>query len=108
MAREAVVVGAGAAGLATAIFAKRRHPELSVTLLDGAKKPGAKILVSGGGRCNVTNTIVAAEDFQGGSRNVVRRLLRDIAQGRSLGDTTTLADAAVVDTIRENSWKAED
>ena len=29
-------------------------------------------------------------------------------QGRALGDTTTLADAGVVETIRENSWKAED
>jgi acetyl-CoA synthetase len=42
------------------------------------------------------------------SGKIMRRLLRDIAQGRSLGDTTTLADAAVVETIRENSWKAED
>jgi acetyl-CoA synthetase len=42
------------------------------------------------------------------SGKIMRRLLRDIAQGRQLGDTTTLADAAVVETIRENSWKAED
>ncbi len=42
------------------------------------------------------------------SGKIMRRLLRDIAQGRSLGDTTTLADAAVVETIREKSWKAED
>jgi len=42
------------------------------------------------------------------SGKIMRRLLRDIAQGRQLGDTTTLADAAVVETIRENSWKSED
>jgi acetyl-CoA synthetase len=42
------------------------------------------------------------------SGKIMRRLLRDIAQGRQLGDTTTLADSAVVETIRENSWKAED
>jgi acetyl-CoA synthetase len=42
------------------------------------------------------------------SGKIMRRLLRDIAQGHQLGDTTTLADAAVVETIRENSWKAED
>ena len=35
-------------------------------------------------------------------------LLRDIADGRPLGDTTTLADAGVVETIRENSWTAEE
>jgi acetyl-CoA synthetase len=42
------------------------------------------------------------------SGKIMRRLLRDIAQGKQLGDTTTLADASVVETIRENSWKAED
>ncbi|HSL34722.1 MAG TPA: acetate--CoA ligase [Candidatus Limnocylindrales bacterium] len=42
------------------------------------------------------------------SGKIMRRLLRDIAEGRSLGDTTTLADAAVVETIRENSWKSEE
>jgi len=38
----------------------------------------------------------------------VRRLLRDIAEGRALGDTTTLADALVVSTIRDNTGRAED
>jgi acetyl-CoA synthetase len=42
------------------------------------------------------------------SGKIMRRLLRDIAEGRPLGDTTTLADASVVDSIRENSGKAED
>jgi acetyl-CoA synthetase len=42
------------------------------------------------------------------SGKIMRRLLRDIAEGRTLGDTTTLADATVVDTIRDNSGKAED
>jgi acetyl-CoA synthetase len=42
------------------------------------------------------------------SGKIMRRLLRDIAEGRSLGDTTTLADATVVETIRDNSWKTEE
>jgi acetyl-CoA synthetase len=37
------------------------------------------------------------------SGKIMRRLLRDIAAGRTLGDTTTLADASVVETIREAS-----
>jgi acetyl-CoA synthetase len=36
----------------------------------------------------------------------MRRLLRDIAAGRQLGDTTTLADATVVDSIRDASASA--
>jgi acetyl-CoA synthetase len=42
------------------------------------------------------------------SGKIMRRLLRDIAQGNKLGDTTTLADATVVETIRENSFKSEE
>ncbi len=73
---DVTIIGAGAAGLATAIFAARQNPDLSITLLDGAKKIGAKILVSGGGRCNVTNETVRPEDFSGGSRNTIRRVLK--------------------------------
>ena len=73
---DVIVVGAGAAGFATAIFARRFHPTLRVLLLDGARKPGAKILVSGGSRCNVTNRTVGEQDFWGGRRTVIRRVLR--------------------------------
>jgi predicted flavoprotein YhiN len=71
-----VVVGAGAAGLATAIFAARAAPHLRVRCLDGARRVGAKILVSGGSRCNVTNRVVTERDFWGGSSRVVRNVLR--------------------------------
>ena len=40
------------------------------------------------------------------SGKIMRRLLRDIGEGRALGDTTTLADAAVVEAIRERSGVA--
>ena len=40
------------------------------------------------------------------SGKIMRRLLRDIGEGRPLGDTTTLADAGVVETIRERSGAA--
>ena len=42
------------------------------------------------------------------SGKIMRRLLRDIAEGRALGDTTTLADASIAETIRENSGAAEE
>ncbi|MBA2753228.1 MAG: acetyl-coenzyme A synthetase, partial [Chloroflexia bacterium] len=42
------------------------------------------------------------------SGKIMRRLLRDIAAGRSLGDTTTLADAEVVETIRDASRAGRD
>jgi acetyl-CoA synthetase len=42
------------------------------------------------------------------SGKIMRRLLRDIAEQRDLGDTTTLADATVVSTIREGTGSGED
>ncbi len=51
---DIIVLGAGAAGLMCAISAGQRGRR--VLLLDHAAEPGAKILISGGGRCNFTNT----------------------------------------------------
>jgi predicted Rossmann fold flavoprotein len=73
---DVAIVGAGGAGLATAIFTRRHRPDASVILLDGARKPGAKILISGGSRCNVTNTVVSDRDFWGGRPTIVRCVLR--------------------------------
>jgi predicted Rossmann fold flavoprotein len=76
LAADVVIVGAGAAGLATAVMTKRDNPLLDVLLVDSPPKPGAKILISGGGRCNVTNTVVTDADFWGGRRPVIRRILQ--------------------------------
>lgn len=56
-----------------AIFAARSGAR--VVTLDGAKRIGAKILISGGGRCNVTHDVVTAADFHG-SRNAIAKVLR--------------------------------
>ncbi|WP_312972007.1 NAD(P)/FAD-dependent oxidoreductase [Atlantibacter sp.] len=53
---DAVIIGAGAAGLFCA--AQAGQAGLRVLLLDNGKKPGRKILMSGGGRCNFTNLYV--------------------------------------------------
>jgi predicted Rossmann fold flavoprotein len=73
---DVAIVGGGAAGLAAAIMAARRLPGARVAVFDGARRIGAKILVSGGGRCNVTNRVVRASDFAGGDRRVVESALR--------------------------------
>jgi predicted Rossmann fold flavoprotein len=72
---DIAVVGAGAAGLTAAMFAQRTAPHARVVALDGAPKIGAKILISGGGRCNVTHDAVTAADFHG-NRNAIARVLR--------------------------------
>jgi predicted Rossmann fold flavoprotein len=58
---DVLVIGAGAAGLMTALTAGRRGRR--VLVLDHANKVGKKILMSGGGRCNFTNTGTAPANF---------------------------------------------
>jgi len=58
---DAIVIGAGAAGLMCALTAGQRGRK--VLLLDHLDKVGAKILISGGGRCNFTNLHCAPERF---------------------------------------------
>lgn len=58
---DAVLIGAGAAGLFCAITAARRRR--SVAVIDHSDRAGRKILVSGGGRCNFTNLNVAASHY---------------------------------------------
>ncbi|HLU48100.1 MAG TPA: aminoacetone oxidase family FAD-binding enzyme [Planctomycetota bacterium] len=71
---DVIVVGAGAAGLTAAIFARRRGA--SVLLLETRPKPGAKIRVSGGGRCNVLPSRAELSDFHtGGSVKAMRNVL---------------------------------
>ena len=80
---DVIVVGAGAAGLAAAIFASRAFPRLRVTCLDGARLIGAKILVSGGSRCNVTNRTVEPADFWGGPARGIKRVLHAFPAART-------------------------
>src|SRR4051812_34485070 len=76
-ATDLAIVGGGAAGLAGAIFsAEAAPPGFCTVVLGGAKSLGAKILVSGGGRCNVTHHEVSPRDFNG-SQNVVRNVLSE-------------------------------
>jgi predicted Rossmann fold flavoprotein len=71
-------VGAGAAGLMAAIWAARSASasERRVVVLDGARVLGAKILVSGGGRCNVTHHAVDETAFNGSTPPAIRKVLR--------------------------------
>jgi len=58
---DVLIIGASAAGLMCAIEAGKRGRKVMV--LDHANKPGKKILMSGGGRCNFTNQDVSASNF---------------------------------------------
>jgi NADPH-dependent 2,4-dienoyl-CoA reductase/sulfur reductase-like enzyme len=73
-AQPIVIVGAGAAGLVAAIFAARQGAR--VVLLERTTDGGRKILISGGGRCNILPRALEPERFVSESPVLVRRLLR--------------------------------
>lgn len=73
------MIGGGAAGLMAALWAARAGAAAAggVVLLEGSRQCGLKILVSGGGRCNVLPSEYDLSDFYtSGSRNVLKRLFR--------------------------------
>lgn len=72
---DIAIIGGGAAGLAAAIFAAEAAKAGSrIVLLDGARTLGAKILISGGGRCNVTHDVVRPDDYNG-PQTIIRNVL---------------------------------
>jgi predicted Rossmann fold flavoprotein len=82
MLYDVVIVGAGAAGLMTAITAAKSG--LRILLLEGQAKVGAKILMSGGTRCNVTNKAVGERDYNSEQMSYVRHILRSFNNENTL------------------------
>ena len=70
---DAIVIGAGAAGLMCALTAGQRG--LRVLVLDHANKVGKKILMSGGGRCNFTNTGASPANFLSANKHFCKSAL---------------------------------
>ncbi|CAM4279890.1 NAD(P)/FAD-dependent oxidoreductase [Pseudoalteromonas ostreae] len=75
---DVIVIGAGAAGLMCAAQAGYRGR--SVAVLDMGKKPGRKILISGGGRCNFTNENASPENYLCGNPHFVKSCLSRYTQ----------------------------
>ena len=77
------IIGAGAAGCFCAAELRRRAPELSVTLFEAASKPLAKVAITGGGRCNLTNSFEGirslSEAYPRGER-ILKRALQAFSQ----------------------------
>src|SRR3546814_3718540 len=70
---DVLVIGGGAAGLMCALTAGRRGKR--VLVVEHANKVGKKILMSGGGRCNFTNTGTSPENFLSANRHFCKSAL---------------------------------
>jgi predicted Rossmann fold flavoprotein len=75
---DCIIIGAGAAGLMCAIEAGKRHRH--VIVLDHANKPGKKILMSGGGRCNFTNYHIHPDNYISHNRHFCKSALSRYTQ----------------------------
>lgn len=75
---DVIVIGAGAAGLMCAIEAGKRGRK--VLVIDHANKPGKKILMSGGGRCNFTNLNISHERYLSGNPHFCKSALSRYTQ----------------------------
>jgi predicted Rossmann fold flavoprotein len=102
---DILVIGAGAAGLFAAAWAGRTAAAggrpLALTAVDTARKLGAKILVAGGGRCNVTHERVAEADYAGSTPPAIRKVLRRF----TVADTIAFFEAAGVTLKTEDTGK---
>ncbi len=78
MKYDVVILGAGAAGLMCALTAGQRG--LRVLVLERANKPGKKILMSGGGKCNFTNLEVTPEHYISANPHFVKSPLNQYSQ----------------------------
>ena len=78
MTFDVIVIGGGAAGLMCAMRAGQRGRK--VLLLDHAEKVGKKILISGGGRCNFTNTGSQPEAFLSANQHFCKSALARYTQ----------------------------
>ncbi len=83
---DVAVVGAGAAGLTSAIWSARQSAssKISICLFDSREKIGAKILISGGTRCNVTNRSVKTSDYRGGPAHFVKHVLEAFTPAQTI------------------------
>ena len=78
-----VIIGAGAAGCFCAVELKRRMPSAEVIVLEAGQKPLAKVAVTGGGRCNLTNSFEGIGDISHAyprGTQLMKRALRRFSQ----------------------------
>ena len=81
--RRVAIIGAGAAGCFCAVQLRRMAPELAVTVFEAGPKAMAKLAITGGGRCNLTNSFESirslGEAYPRGER-VLQRALKAFSQ----------------------------
>ncbi|MCH9739764.1 MAG: NAD(P)/FAD-dependent oxidoreductase [Epsilonproteobacteria bacterium] len=92
---DTIIIGAGASGLLLGALLSHRD----FLIIDNNPKVGSKILISGGGRCNITNDNVKPKNYLGNQR-FVRNIIKRFDQNRLL---TWLGERGLTPELRKNS-----
>ena len=80
---KTAIIGGGAAGFFLAINLKEMCPEMAVTIFEKSKRVLAKVEISGGGRCNCTNTFAEVRDLSAvypRGHRLMKRLMKGFSQ----------------------------
>lgn len=94
---KTIVIGAGAAGLTAAIYAARQGDE--VTVIEHMEKPGRKILVTGNGKCNITNMNLSPDNYYGD-----KEFVSNVLNNYTSKDTLSFFNNLGLMTINKNGY----
>ncbi len=65
MVTDVIIIGGGAAGLCSAVYLKKKCPNLTVRILESSTRVGKKLALTGNGRCNITNMNIDISRYHG-------------------------------------------
>ena len=66
------IIGGGASGFTASIFAKRKNPNLNITIFEKNKRVLKKVLATGNGRCNITNKNLSLDKYNRESEKFIK------------------------------------
>ncbi len=72
---DALIIGGGAAGLCAAVSIKRRNPSYKIAIIEQLSRVGKKLIVTGNGRCNITNKDLSYDSFHSENEDFFKNVL---------------------------------
>lgn len=116
MVTDVIIIGGGAAGLCSAVYLKKKNPNISVRIIEASTRVGKKLALTGNGRCNITNMNIEISRYHGNDvefcryalENYDRFFTEDFFEGLGVpfvfeddkGYPASLQAASVVDCLR--------
>ena len=95
------IIGAGAAGCFASIEIKRCLPQAEVTVYESLKRPLAKVAITGGGRCNLTNSFQEVKSLEQVYPRGAR-LMKRLFHGFDFRDTYTWFESHGVQLVTQS------